>query len=178
MTPTELLEKMRGLHEPGVETVVPQVGLDRWSLVGAVLAIAAIGFASWWRAHSWRRQARRELRSIARVASKGQSRLAWQRLSVLLRSVVLHVRPGPETANVVGEHWLALLDQTLGIECFVSGPGRAIIASPYQARDDHQPELVRVVESVMAALPGLRVVDADSDSRNETGLDKAASQLP
>ncbi|MGB7182868.1 MAG: hypothetical protein WBD51_13095, partial [Burkholderiaceae bacterium] len=93
-------------------------------------------------------------------------------------SVVLHVRPGPETANVVGEHWLALLDQTLGIECFVSGPGRAIIASPYQARDDHQPELVRVVESVMAALPGLRVVDADSDSRNETGLDKAASQLP
>lgn len=59
-------------------------------------------------------------------------------LSVLLRRVVLSQNSSLQSAGLIGEAWLKLLDQPLNAPEFSRGVGQLLLNGPYQSRVDRE----------------------------------------
>lgn len=141
--PNEALSALRGLHLPP-ETV----GADDFAL--AVLAGTAVALA--FSAVFPNLMARRRSRTSALgelAASRGRpdtERLVLQ--AALLRSVARSLRD-ESTARLLGEQWLAALDDIFETTFFTSGKGRVFGTDLYCP---HPPGIAEATDAALASL--------------------------
>jgi hypothetical protein len=136
MMPTaDPLAGLRGYHLPEAVSWWPPT--PGWWLFGGLL-LALLVVLGWQLAR--RRRRRAAARAAARELAQLRATLSWQHdttafvrgLSRLLRRYVLVAFPQQRAAALTGEDWLAFLDRHGGDGRFQQGPGRRLLAAPYQ----------------------------------------------
>jgi len=134
------LEQLRDIHLPDEAGWWP-LAWGWWLALALLLVLAALLLHRWLkrrRQMRYRYDALQALeRAYAQHQSDGHTAVYLQQLSELLRRAVLSsVSParGVALAALSGEEWLAFLDRSLpdGKDDFQKGPGRALLAGPYQ----------------------------------------------
>lgn len=132
MTPEEILRDLRDIHIPEQTTGAPAFDIILWP-ASVVLSVALIACLVMWRRRSaWRRDALKHLDKIEQEAVSGELQAGWTALAVLLRRLAVKTSERPDhVAGLVGQAWLAKLDQMLGTSTFEHGPGRAVVDIPY-----------------------------------------------
>lgn len=146
MTPEQLLAGLRDIHLPATGPAAEHVEIVLWPLAGLAVAGLGLGVLLWRRRRYWRRQARRELDRIERIAVAGAAGHGWRRLALLLRRLALRQAgraPLAQTpvAGLSGERWLRHLDQLFGVDAFTRGVGRGLLRHPYRDADAAAAEL-------------------------------------
>jgi hypothetical protein len=120
-----------------------------------VLALLVITVVVWfgfrrlrrWRRNAYRREALKALAALeADGIPVGTESAVLAQAAILLRRVALSAYPRRQVATLVGERWLAFLDETSGGGAFAAGPGRVLLEGAYQ------PALPVAGEAVHAAL--------------------------
>lgn len=130
-----------------------------WAI--ALLALAGAGTVLWWRRRRTRisalSQARCELQSLREASPAKEARDVIREMSALLRRLAISSYPRQSSASLIGEAWLAFLDQPLLPEHpFSHGAGRILLDGPYRPEvDQAQLEpLFDLCAEWMAALAG------------------------
>ncbi len=127
--------QLRDIHLPPPVSWWPLA--PGWWLMLALLLLA--GLAALWlvrkrRRRRYQRVALRQLEALRRqYEDSGDSRLALQQLSRLLRHLAVLHYPADECAGLYGEQWLEFLDRPFGERRpFGRGVGRCLELGPYQ----------------------------------------------
>lgn len=128
-----------------------------WLLAGGIFCVLMAGavFQWWWRRTRLRRRARQRLAEIVNVYAndRDRHRLAAE-LSTLSRQVALQLFGAQETASLTGSEWLARLDTSTDNRFFSEGPGRILIAAPYDRAAIFDPDgLLEGFEHWLRRLP-------------------------
>lgn len=131
---TDPLAGLRDIHAapaPGFWPPAPG-----WWLLALLLAAAALAATLWLRrrlrARRFRRQAMRELDTIAARCTDDAAGALPGAVNVWLRRIALHVHAAEEVASLTGAAWLAFLDETGGGGEFSNGAGRVLASAPYR----------------------------------------------
>lgn len=139
LTLGELLDLLEPLPELAPISYFPQTAIWAWLALGltGLLATVALLVYRRWRANAYRRAALAELRRIRDVPSEQAK---------LLRRVALAAFPRRDVASLIGDEWLAFLDETHGQNAFRSPLGRSLIAAAYDGTAAQGQETSRLVE--------------------------------
>ena len=142
-------DPLHGLHDVHLPAAVswwpPAPGW--WALAALLLVLCA---AAWWtlrryRASAARRGALRELKQLQQSGDNADTQFAAA-LNRLLRRYALACFPREQVAGLSGEHWLAFLDHSGGLDQrFQRGPGRQLLNAPYRRQGQvDRPALVEL----------------------------------
>lgn len=140
MNSQDPLEQLRDIHLPEEAGWWP-LAWGWWLALAVVLLLGALLLHQWRKRRRQRRYRYDALQAVeqayAQYQTEGDTAAYLQRVSELLRRAVLSgVSPaqGATLAALSGEQWLAFLDESLpdGDKGFQQGPGRALLAGPYQ----------------------------------------------
>jgi hypothetical protein len=104
---------------------------------------------------SLKKDASKELNTIEKIYEQTQNATRCiSDLSILLRRIVLSQKQKTPVAGITGVAWLKLLDQRLGTVDFSQGPGRILLAGPYQPAVEKQnvEELIRLCRKWVSRL--------------------------
>ncbi|MFC6688894.1 DUF4381 domain-containing protein [Jhaorihella thermophila] len=137
---TSLIAQLVPPAEPPPVSMMPQTA--GWAVLGAA-ALAGLGFLAWrmwrtWRANAYRRAALRAL---------GQAGGDPAAIAEILRRAALAAYPRRDVAGLIGEDWLAFLDETGPEAVFAHGPGRVLAIAPYRPVEDGGPALRAIAET-------------------------------
>lgn len=126
---------LRGIHLPDpVGWWPPAPGW--WML--AIIMIATMVIAIRWYRNYQRRMAvyysaRHELEQVKQRYQQSHDTLQLSReLSVVLRRVAISIASREQAAGLIGESWLAFLDNVIDKPLFDSDIGRQLLTAPYQ----------------------------------------------
>ncbi|KUJ85502.1 hypothetical protein AVO45_00445 [Ruegeria marisrubri] len=136
---TELLDMLIPPSEPEAISMWPQTQGWTWlAIIAAALAIwAGLRWRARRRANAYRRAALRELRLA------GEDPVV---IAAILRRAALSAYPRSDIASLLGDDWLAFLDQSYGGNGFAEGPGRVIAQAPFVAAAPPVPGLETLAE--------------------------------
>ena len=133
MDPSQL--PLRDLHLPDPVGWWP-LAPGWWLLIAIVLMLAAWGLMRWlrqWRYNAPRRYALRQLKGLeADYLEHRNPVLLAKRVSHLLRRAVLAYAPRDDVAGLIGDAWLARLDDGLSVPYFHTEGGRSLLTLPYR----------------------------------------------
>jgi hypothetical protein len=121
---SELLDLLEPIPEPPPISFFPATPV--WGFVVAVVLVVLL-LAAWrmlrrHRANAYRRAALAELRRIENDAGAQ---------AALLRRTALAAFPRHDVASLIGDEWLAFLDEAEGGKAFRSSLGRALMTAAY-----------------------------------------------
>lgn len=122
-------------------------------IIGLPLLVLMIyGLWRFWKRQTPRKLALRELQNIELGEDSGLEKIRL--LGALLRRTAMTVYPREQVAGLVGEAWLAFLDQPLKQGGFLEGPGRLLVEAAYRPEStvDLQP-LLKLCREWIKALP-------------------------
>ena len=134
---------LRDLHLPDAIGWWP-LAPGWWVVI--VLTLIGLGFLlrAWLRVRARgaaRRFALRQLDSIVQQYDEHKNPVTFgASLSELLRRTMLAYAPRLDVAGLTGEEWLRWLDQDLAQPVFSNGPGRQLLALPYQNPNTELPD--------------------------------------
>ena len=122
-----------------------------WWIVAALLSTSLVVLWLRFRGY-WLSPSRAAIRELARIRREfrvsGDSDALAAQLSVFLRRAVLAAYPREDVAGLSGDAWLNFLDRTGATSTFTDGPGRTLIAAPYQRSSTFEAEsLLLMVET-------------------------------
>jgi hypothetical protein len=168
VTPKEILRDLRDIHLPAEQAAeTAGSGIVLWPAGLVVIVASLAGWMILRRRTAWRREALEHLDAIEHKAVAGQKREGWIALATLLRRIAIRTSDRQdEVASLVGQAWLAKLDQLFDTDVFLRGPGRAIVRVPYgdhaevdSEEEEHQAdELQATIDGVRKRLPYLQAM--------------------
>ena len=129
------LAQLRDIHLPGmIETWPPAPG---WWILAGLALLAVIAIITWlflrWRRNRYRREALRELSTLAaRWQSDGDDAAYLRSLQELLKRVALTAFPREQVASLTGEAWLQFLDSSTNSHDFSIGETEVLIDGNYR----------------------------------------------
>lgn len=134
-------------------------------LLVILLSLAVYLGRRWWHRRGWRRAAHRELDNIQQDFSDHcDVHLLARELSIFLRRVCLSRFPDRPGTHLMGEQWLAYLDQLSQLRSrkrqqvskvlFLSHSGKQMLEAAYNSRTETEgTELIKMCRSWLASLP-------------------------
>lgn len=140
MNSQDPLEQLRDIHLPETAGWWP-LAWGWWLAIAVALVLGALLLHGWLKRRRQRRYRYDALQALdqayAQYRIQEDTASYLQQVSELLRRAVLSgtsPAQGATLAALSGEQWLAFLDRTLpgGSNDFQKGPGRALLAGPYQ----------------------------------------------
>lgn len=141
------LDELKDIHLPASVDWWP-LAPGWWVLVALILMVLALVVLKRSRSRKHRQLTQAAIISLNQLAQdKSLDKTEWLKaLSSLLRQIVINFHGREAGAGLVGEDWLAYLDQRGGGQGFSQGVGQVIASQPYQQASDYDREaLLRLV---------------------------------
>jgi len=159
------LTNLRDIVEPAAITWWPPAsGLVLLCIL--FLLWATVAALLWWRnwqRNAYRRAALHDLTAIGdRMRSVQTRTLGIRELSVLLKRVALAAYPRAAVASLTGNKWIAFLDQHIGGDLFIKGPGQVLataMAEPNPGADLTDSDCDGIIQAVRRWITRHRVED-------------------
>ena len=141
------LDELKDIHLPASVDWWP-LAPGWWVLATLILMVLALVVLKRSRSRKHRQLTQAAIVSLDQLAQdKSLDNTEWLKaLSSLLRQIVINFHGREAGAGLVGEDWLAYLDQQGGGQGFSQGVGQVIASQPYQQASDYDREaLLRLV---------------------------------
>lgn len=141
------LDELKDIHLPASVDWWP-LAPGWWVLAALILMVLALVVLKRSRSRKHRQLTQAAIISLNQLAQdKSLDKTEWLKaLSSLLRQIVINFHGREAGAGLVGEDWLAYLDQRGGGQGFSQGVGQVIASQPYQRASDYDREaLLRLV---------------------------------
>lgn len=141
------LDELKDIHLPASVDWWP-LAPGWWGLATLTLMVLALVVLKRSRSRKHRQLTQAAIVSLNQLAQdKSLDNTEWLKaLSSLLRQIVINFHGREAGAGLVGEDWLAYLDQQGGGQGFSQGVGQVIASQPYQQASDYDREaLLRLV---------------------------------
>jgi hypothetical protein len=141
------LDELKDIHLPASVDWWP-LAPGWWVLATLILMVLALVVLKRSRSRKHRQLTQAAIVSLNQLAQdKSLDNTEWLKaLSSLLRQIVINFHGREAGAGLVGEDWLAYLDQQGGGQGFSQGVGQVIASQPYQQASDYDREaLLRLV---------------------------------
>lgn len=135
----DLLTQLRDIHYPNPIPIWPlATGWYVIIILGLLLLMLVGYFAVRYLQKPRLKQA--VLIRIEKLQQQDSSLNIAEELSMLLKRAALAAYSRREVASLHGEQWLSFLDRTAKTHEFSNGPGRLLIISPYQGKNQKLPD--------------------------------------
>lgn len=145
----ELLKDLRDIHEPAaISYWPPAIG---WWLLPVIIICLVLAFYWWWKRKKtpdYKKIALLELKNIITdFKIQNNKRKTSGEIALLIRQAIVAKYGNHKVAGMIGEEWLAYLDDISKTDSFSSGAGKIIISVPYAKQVDSDLD----VEELIAA---------------------------
>lgn len=135
------LDQLKDIHLPATVNWWP-LAPGWWALLVLLLALSGLIALKRARSRKHRQLVKAAVGSLDQLAQdKSLSQAEWLKaLSTLLRQIVINMHGREAGAGLVGNDWLAYLDQHAGNQAFSQGVGKVLASQPYQPHSDYDRE--------------------------------------